>query len=218
MRQFTDQQIIVLLIEHAQWTLLLSFIAFSGGTALGLVVTVMRISPSRPWNLAGKTYTGLIQSAPLLMMLFLIFFGLPLIGINVSAWTAATVSLVLFASAFLADIWRGAIEAVSKGQWEAARSTGLSFLQTFRFVIAPQALRIALPPTVGFSVQVVKGTALTSIIGFVELTKAGTMLNNVTFRPFFVFTVVAAIYFAMCFPLSLWARHLERRLHPASTP
>lgn len=217
MRRFNDQQIITLLLEHAQWTLLLSLIAFVGGAALGLVVTVMRVAPSRPWNLAGKAYTGLIQSTPLLMMLFLIFFGLPLIGINVNAWIAAIVSLVLFTSAFLADIWRGAIEAVGKGQWEAARSTGLSFLQAFRLVIVPQALRMALPPTVGFSVQVVKGTALTSIIGFVELTKAGTMLNNVTFRPFFVFAAVAAIYFTMCFPLSLWARHLERRLHAAST-
>ena len=217
MRRFDDIQIIALLLEHAQWTLLLSLIAFAGGAVLGGVVTVMRVTQSRGWNIAGSLYTNLIQSVPLLMLLFLIFFGLPLAGINVNAWTAAIISLVLFASAFLADIWRGAIEAVSKGQWEASRSLGLSFLQTFRLVIAPQAFRMAIPPTVGFSVQVVKGTALTSIIGFVELTKAGTMLNNVTFRPFFVFAVVAAIYFALCFPLSLWARHLERRLHHAST-
>lgn len=216
MRRFDDLQIVALLLEHAQWTLLLSLIAFAGGAVLSGIVTVMRVTPSRSWNVAGSLYTNLIQSIPLLMLLFLIFFGLPLAGINVNAWTAATVSLVLFASAFLADIWRGAIEAVSKGQWEASRSLGLSFLQTFRLVIAPQALRMALPPTVGFSVQVVKGTALTSIIGFVELTKAGTMLNNVTFRPFFVFAVVAAIYFALCFPLSVWARYLERRLHRAS--
>lgn len=217
MRRFDDIQIVALLLEHAQWTLLLSLIAFVGGAVLGGIVTVMRVTPSRSWNVAGSLYTNLIQSIPLLMLLFLIFFGLPLAGINVNAWTAAIVSLVLFASAFLADIWRSAIEAVSKGQWEASRSLGLSFIQTFRLVIAPQALRMALPPTVGFSVQVVKGTALTSIIGFVELTKAGTMLNNVTFRPFFVFAVVAAIYFALCFPLSLWARNLERRLHRAST-
>lgn len=217
MRKFSDEQIVLLLLEHAQWTLLLSLIAFAGGAALGMAITVMRVSRSRGWNVAGALYTNLVQSMPLLMMLFLIFFGLPLAGIDVNAWTAAIVSLVLFASAFLADIWRGAIEAVSRGQWEASRALGLSFLQTFRFVVAPQALRMALPPTVGFSVQIVKGTALTSIIGFVELTKAGTMLNNVTFRPFFVFAVVAAIYFAMCFPLSLWARHLERRLHGAQT-
>ena len=216
MRKFSDEQIVLLLLEHAQWTLLLSLIAFAGGAAVGMAVTVMRASPSRVLNGVGIAYTSLIQSMPLLMMLFLIFFGLPLLGINVDAWTAAIVSLILFASAFLADIWRGAIESVGRGQWEASRAMGLSFLQTFRLVVAPQALRVALPPTVGFSVQVVKGTALTSIIGFVELTKAGTMLNNVTFRPFFVFAVVAVIYFAMCFPLSLWARYLERRLHGVS--
>lgn len=217
MRRFSDEQIILLLLEHAQWTALLSLIAFAGGALVGMAVTVMRVSQSRVWNGVGTTYTVLVQSMPLLMMLFLIFFGLPLAGINVDAWTAAIVSLVLFASAFLADIWRGAIEAVGRGQWEASRALGLNFIQTFRLVIAPQAVRVALAPTVGFSVQVVKGTALTSIIGFVELTKAGTMLNNVTFRPFFVFAVVAAIYFALCFPLSLWARHLERKLHGVST-
>lgn len=216
MRQFSDSQIVLLLLEHAQWTALLSLIAFAGGAVVGMAVTVMRVAPSKALNRTGMVYTALIQSVPLLMMLFLVFFGLPLAGINVDAWTAAIVSLVLFASAFLADIWRGAIEAVGKGQWEAARALGLTFLQSFRLVVAPQALRMAIPPTVGFSVQVVKGTALTSIIGFVELTKAGTMLNNVTFRPFFVFAIVAALYFAMCFPLSLWARHLERRLHGAS--
>lgn len=211
MNKFTDSQIVALLLDHAQWTLLLSVIAFLGGALLGLAVTVMRVAPSRRWNIAGALYTNLVQSMPLLMMLFLIFFGLPLAGIQVNAWTAAIVSLVLFASAFLADIWRGSIEAIPRGQWEASRALGLNFLQSFRLVVAPQAVRMAIPPTVGFSVQVVKGTALTSIIGFVELTKAGTMLNNVTFRPFFVFTIVAVIYFAICFPLSLFARYLERR-------
>ena len=119
--------------------------------------------------------------------------------------------MIVFTSAFLSDIWRGAIESVPMGQWEAARAGGMNFLKSFRLVIAPQAIRIATPPTVGFSVQVIKGTALTSIIGFVELTKAGTMLNNVTFRPFFVFGVVALTYFLICYPLSILAKHLERK-------
>ncbi len=93
----------------------------------------------------------------------------------------------MFTSAFLLDIWYGSIKALPKGQWEACRCTGLSFGQTLFRVVAPQAIRIAIAPTVGFSVQVIKGTALASIIGFVELTKAGTMLNNVTFAPFKVF-------------------------------
>lgn len=217
MRRFDELQIIELLLGAAQWTVLLSLSAFAGGAALGLVLTVMRVSPSRRAALVSRVFCDLVQSTPLLMLLFLIFFGLPLAGLDIDAWGAAITALVLFAAAFLADIWRGAIEAVDKGQWDAGRALGFGFLGTFRLVIAPQALRLATPPTVGFSVQVVKGTALTSIIGFVELTKAGTMLNNVTFKPFFVFTVVALIYFALCFPLSLTARWLERRSAQSSS-
>jgi polar amino acid transport system permease protein len=102
--------------------------------------------------------------------------------------------------------------AIPKGQWEAADSLALSFAEKLRHVIAPQALRIAVAPTVGFLVQVIKGTALASVIGFIELTKAGTMITNATFRPFTVYLVVAAIYFALCWPVSAYSRRLERKL------
>ena len=146
------------------------------------------------------------------MQLVLAFFGLGLFGINVSPWTAAALALTLYTSAYLVDIWSGSIAALPKGQWEASRCLGLNFGQTLWRVITPQALRIAIAPTVGFSVQVVKGTALASIIGFVELTKAGTMLNNVTFEPFKVFGLVALGYFLMCYPLSRYSQHLEKSL------
>jgi polar amino acid transport system permease protein len=160
-------------------------------------------------------YVQLFQGTPLLMQLFLAYFGLALLGLEVSAWTAAALALTLYASAFLTEIWRGCVAAVPRGQWEAARSLALSFGEQLRHVILPQALRIAVPPTVGFLVQVVKGTALASVIGFVELTKAGTMITNATFKPFVVYSCVALLYFALCFPVSLYARGLERRLHAA---
>jgi len=128
---------------------------------------------------------------------------------------AATMALTFWTSAFLAEIWRGCVESIPKGQWEASSSLALNYLEQMRYVILPQASRIAIAPTVGFSVQVIKGTALASIIGFVELTKAGTMLNNATFRPFLVYSLVALIYFALCFPLSLFAKKLESRLNVA---
>lgn len=212
MRQFSDWQILTLLLGAAEATVWLSLVAFLGGGLLGLLLTLARVSERRVLDLPAAGIIASVQSVPLLMLIFLCFFGLPLLGLRISPWLAACTSLVLFAAAFLADIWRSAIQAVPKGQWEAGRALGLSFLQVFALVVAPQALRLATPPTVGFSVQVVKGTALTSIIGFVELTRAGTMLNNVTFRPFFVFALVALIYFALCFPLSLASRRLERRL------
>jgi len=203
------------LLLAARWTVALSLIAFVGGGIVGLLLLVLRLSNSRPAQLAVSAYVQLFQGTPLLMQLFLAYFGMALLGFNTSAWTAAAVALTLYTSAFLAEIWRGCVAAVPRGQWEAARSLALSFGEQLRHVILPQALRIAVPPTVGFLVQVVKGTALASVIGFVELTKAGTMITNATFRPFMVYGCVALLYFALCFPVSLYARGLERRLHAA---
>ncbi|BEU04017.1 ABC transporter permease [Agarivorans sp. OAG1] len=213
MMQFTDWDILRNLLLAARWTVLLSLIAFASGGLVALLLTFMRISKNPVLSAFVKGYVELFQGTPLLMQLFVTFFGLSLIGIDVSAWSAAIIGLTLFTSAFLCEIWRGCIESLPKGQWEASRTLGLSFFQTMRYVILPQALTVAIAPTVGFSVQVVKGTALTSIIGFVELTKAGTMLNNATFQPFKVFALVAALYFLLCFPLSLYSKHLEKKLN-----
>ena len=203
------------LLLAARWTVALSLIAFVGGGLVGLLLLVLRLAPSRAGQAFVAAYVQLFQGTPLLMQLFLAYFGMALLGFNTSAWTAAAVALTLYTSAFLAEIWRGCVAAVPRGQWEAARSLALGFGEQLRHVILPQALRIAVPPTVGFLVQVVKGTALASVIGFVELTKAGSMITNATFRPFLVYGCVAVCYFVMCFPVSLWARGLERRLHAA---
>ena len=203
------------LLLAARWTVALSLIAFIGGGLVGLALLVLRLTGSRPATAFVGGYVQLFQGTPLLMQLFLAYFGIALFGINVSPWTAAAVALTLYTSAFLAEIWRGCVAAVPKGQWEAARSLALDFHEQLRHVILPQALRIAVPPTVGFLVQVVKGTALASVIGFVELTKAGTMITNATFRPFLVYGCVALLYFALCYPVSLYARGLERKLNVA---
>ena len=203
------------LLLAARWTIALSLIAFVGGGLVGLLLLVLRLSPSRAAQWAVSGYVQLFQGTPLLMQLFLSYFGMALLGFNTSAWTAAAVALTLYTSAFLAEIWRGCVAAVPRGQWEASGALALNFGEQLRHVILPQALRIAVPPTVGFLVQVVKGTALASVIGFVELTKAGTMITNATFRPFLVYGFVALFYFVLCFPVSLYARGLERRLHAA---
>ena len=128
---------------------------------------------------------------------------------------AASVCLTLYAGAYLTEIWRGCVEAVPRGQWEASASLALNLREQLRHVILPQAGRIAIAPTVGFLVQVVKGTALASVIGFIEVTKAGQMIANATFQPFIAYGLVGLMYFALCFPLSLWSRQLERRLRIA---
>jgi len=151
----------------------------------------------------------------LLMQLFITFFGLPLLGVDTTSWGAASLALTLWSSAFLAEIWRGCVDAVPRGQWEASASLAMNYLQQMRHVVLPQALRLAIAPTVGFSVQIIKGTALTSIIGFMEISKAGTIITNATFQPFTVYAMVAALYFILCWPLSRLAKHLERKLYVA---
>ncbi len=215
MTEFSVWLIIKNLLIATQWTILLSLIAFVCGGLVGVVLLFLRTSGIKPLEALVKIYIEIFQGTPLLMQLFLLFFGLALFGLELSPWAAAALALTLWTSAFLTEIWRGCVESTPKGQWEASASLALSYVEQMRYVILPQALRIAIPPTVGFSVQVIKGTALASIIGFVELTKAGTMLNNATFRPFLVYSLVALIYFALCFPLSWYARRLEGRLNAA---
>jgi polar amino acid transport system permease protein len=198
------------LLLAARWTVLLSLIAFIGGSVVGLALLLSRLAQWPGAQRAVAVYVQVFQGTPLLMQLFLAYFGLALFGINVSAWVAAGLALTFYASAYLTEIWRGCVMAIPKGQWEAADSLALSFGEKMRHVIGPQALRIAVPPTVGFLVQVIKGTALASVIGFIELTKAGTMITNATFRPFTVYACVALMYFVLCWPVSAYARKLER--------
>jgi polar amino acid transport system permease protein len=214
LREFTVNEVWYLIFA-ARWTLALTAIAFTGGGLLGLLVMVLRVLPAKPVNWLAAGYIQAIQGTPLLGQLFLFYFGLSIFGYDVSPWLAAGAALSIYASGFLAEIWRGCVQAIPKTQWEASAALGLSFLEQLRHVIMPQALRIAIPPTVGFLVQVVKNTSLASAIGFIELTRAGQIVNGATFRPFLVYVCVAAIYFAICFPLSLWSQHLERRLHVA---
>ncbi len=199
------------LIMAAQWTVLLSLIAFTGGALVGLPIALMRVSPSHALRIVAGGYIQLIQGTPLLILLFLTYFGLGILGYKLVPLVAAGLALTLYAAAFLGEIWRGCIEAVPRTQWEASDCLGLDRFQQYVYVVLPQAVRMAIPPTVGFMVQIVKNTSLASVVGFVELARAGQIVNNSTFEPFIIFCVVAAIYFAMCYPLSLASRFLERR-------
>lgn len=201
------------LLLAARWTVTLSLIAFIGGGLVGLLLLVLRLSGVRGGSRLVGAYVQVFQGTPLLMQLFLAYFGIALFGIKTSPWAAAAFALTLYTSAYLTEIWRGCVAAIPKGQWEAAQSLALNFGEQLRYVVLPQALRIAVPPTVGFLVQVIKGTALASVIGFVELTKAGSMISNATYQPFLVYACVALLYFSLCFPVSLVAQSLERKLH-----
>ncbi|WP_136807686.1 amino acid ABC transporter permease [Desulfosediminicola flagellatus] len=217
MIQFSTWDIVSNLLVGAGWTVGLSIAAFVLGSTVGMITLFARVSPKSFLQTPAKVYIEFFQDTPLLMQLFLLFFGLALIGFDISPLLTALLGLTLFTSAYLAEIWRGCVESLSTGQWEASASLAMNRWQQMRYVILPQAIRIAIPPTVGFSVQVVKGTAVTSIIGFMDITKTGTMIANATFRPLFVYGLVALGYFLICFPLSAFARHVERRMHVAHT-
>ena len=198
----------------ALWTIGLSAIAFVGGSIVGFLLALARISPSPIVRRAASVYIQIVQGTPLLVTLFLFYFGLALLGFNsVPAIISASLGLVIYSSAFLAEIWRGCLQSVPKPQWEAAECLALTPWQRMTRVILPQAMRIATAPTVGFLVQIVKNTSLASVVGFIELTQAGKIVNNSIFEPFTVFIVVACFYFAICYPLSMWSRSLERKLN-----
>jgi polar amino acid transport system permease protein len=209
---FTLWDILRNLLLATRWTVLLSAVAFVGGGLTGVLVLLLRQAGSRVLRAGAIGYIEVFQGTPLLLQLFLVYFGLPLLGLDVQPWFAAGLGLTLSASAYLAEIWRGCIAAIAPGQWDAAAALGLHRFGQFRLVILPQALRIAVAPTVGFLVQLVKMTALTSVIGFSELLKTSNVITNATFAPFTVYGLVALIYFALCFPLTVAARRLEARL------
>jgi len=201
------------LLVGALWTVGLALVAFAGGGVIGLFVAVTRVSRHRIVRNLSFLYVQIVQGTPLLIQMMLAYFGLSLLGYDLPPFAAACLAIVVYASAYFGEIWRGGILSVPKTQWEAAECLALSDAQRFWLIIVPQALRLSTPPTVGFMVQVVKNTSLASVIGVADLTYTSKLINNSTFQPFQVFVLVAALYFVMCFPLAWWSRKLEDRLN-----
>jgi polar amino acid transport system permease protein len=200
------------MLVAAQWTVLLSIIAIVGGGVLGLFVALARLCSMATLRYVALAYIQFFEATPLLMQLFLVFFGGGLLGVRFDPWTAAVIAFSLNASAFLGDIWHGSVEAVPNTQWEAANSLALSWGKTLYLVVMPQAARIAVAPTIGFLVQLIKSTSLASIIGFVELVRAGQFINNATLQPMLVYGFVGCVFFILCWPLSKFSQGLETRL------
>jgi polar amino acid transport system permease protein len=199
----------------AGWTFVLSLLAFVGSAAVGLIMATLRLSAVTAVRWTAIVYTQIVQGTPLLVWLFLLYFGVTTLGFNINAWLSVTIAFSVYGGAFLGEIWFGALKAVPKTQWEAGSSLGLSYLQQFTRIILPQSVRIAIPPTVGFAVQLIKNTSLASTIGVYELTQAGVFIAGATYRPLAVYSIVALIYLIICYPLTRWSRALERKLDVA---
>jgi polar amino acid transport system permease protein len=204
---------LIYLVQGTGWTIVLSALAFLLGGAAGFLVMLARISRIETVRRLAMVYIQIVQGIPLLIILFIVYFGLGIAGVSMPPLVAAGAALMIYCSAFLGEIWRGSVEAVARTQMEAAECLALTRWQALRDVILPQAIRIATPPTVGFMVQVIKSTSLVSVIGFVELTRAAQVVNNTIFQPFTIFGIAGVLYFALCYPLSLWSRNLERKLN-----
>ncbi|WP_421982300.1 amino acid ABC transporter permease [Roseibium sp.] len=209
------------LLDATQFTIYLSLIAFLGGGAIAMIVTAARVAPGRFLSGLSTAYTWLFQSVPLLMLLFLLGLGVPhLFSLRIDPWTAAGVALTLYTSAYLAEVWCGAIFAVPGSQHEGGKALGLTLFQIMILIILPQAVRLAIAPTIGFMVQIIKGTSLAYIIGFHDLMTVGKRWANSPVpgtQPFVIYPLMAIIYFSLCFPLSVWSRRLEKRLGSASS-
>ena len=202
---------IFFIFKGAGWTLILSAMGFIGGTILGLPIALARSSSNKWLRRISGFMVQVVQGIPLPVIMFVVYFGISVAGFDLPAIVAAGLALTAYSGAYLGEIWKGCIQAVPRTQWEAADCLALTPIQTAAYVILPQAARIAIPPTVGFLVQIVKNSSYAVVIGVFDLTYSSRVVNNSTFEPFLVFTIAAIIYFAMCYPLSSLASRLERK-------
>jgi polar amino acid transport system permease protein len=192
-------------------TLQISALALVLTVVFGLIVAILRRSNSIAGDALSRVYIEAIRNTPLLVQLYIFYFILsPILGID-RFWTGV-LCLAVFEGAFAAEIFRAGIEAVPKGQWEAARSMGLRPAQIYRFVVLPQALRLVLPPLTGLAVSLVKHSAIVSVIAVFDLTNEGRNVIADTFMTFEIWLVVAALYLAVTVTMSLGVRLLETRL------
>lgn len=193
-------------------TLLLGISSFLIGSVLGLGITLARLSRFRALRYLAVGYVSVVRGTPLLIQILLIYFGLPQLGVVISPIPAAIIALAMNGSAYLSENFRAGILAVHRGQSEAAHSLSMSYSQTMRRVILPQATRIALPPVGSRFIALMKDTSLASVITVFELTRLANMIGSATFQYIEMFALIAAVYWAINATFSIGQELLERRL------
>lgn len=206
---------LLFILKGAGWTILLAGMGFIGGAVVGVPLALARSRGGRVLRAVTGAYVQLVQGVPLPVIMFVVYFGLSVTGFDLPALVAAGIAMTAYSSAYLGEIWKGCIQAVPRTQWEAAECLALTPLQRAVYVVLPQAARIAVAPTVGFLVQIVKNSSYAVVIGFFDLTYSARVVNNSTFKPFVVFSIAAVLYFAICYPLSSLSYRLERRFNKA---
>jgi putative glutamine transport system permease protein len=192
-------------IEASLLALVLAF-------AIGVIIAVFRIAPIKPLNWFGAAYVEFIRNVPLLITVFLFYAGLPVLGINMSGFASGSLGLAVYTGAFIAEAIRAGILAVPKGQMEAARSSGLTYMQAMRFVVLPQAIKIVIPPLGNQFLNLVKNSSILGIVAGLDLMYHGDLINSDTFDVFSTYIFVGMFYLSLTIPLSLFVGWLERRL------
>ena len=193
-------------------TVQVSGLSLIGGTVIGLVAGVLRTRNFKPVRVVIAAYVDVVRGTPYLVQIFIFFFILPEWGLQMDAFTAAVLSLTLYAGAYICEIVAGGIEAVPEGQWEAAKASGFNWLQQMRLIILPQALRTILPPLVGQYVLLIKDSSIVSVIGLTDVTRVGWLTVQRVPEGIMVFGLVGALYFCVCYPLIQLSGWFERRL------
>ncbi len=194
-------------------TLLYTVTTVAVGLVIGLGVGVLRVIGPRWASVPLRAYIELFRCTPLLVQIVWMYYALPvLIGVDMSAGTACFLTLSLYAGAFYAEIFRGGIEAIDKGQWEAGRAIGMRSGRIFRRIVLPQAVQVMIPSFSNQTILQLKNTSLVSVVAVGDLLYQGTVITAASYRPLEVYTVVAVMYFAVLFPLTLLASRVERRM------
>ena len=203
---------IPLLAEGIVVTLQVSAIAAVLGLLLGVICGLGALSRSRPVRWIVTAYVDFIRGTPLLIQIFLVFFALPMVGIRFDEFWAGVIALSLNAAAFVAEVVRGGVGSIEKGQTEAAKAIGMRHSQILVFILLPQAYRQMVPPLTNELISLVKNSSLLSVISVYELTRAGQAIISVHFVPFEIYTLLALYYYALIKALSWLSTQLERRL------
>ena len=198
------------LLSGLKFTLALACLVIILGTFLGIVLGLFKLSKSPIVRYPAGFVIEITRDTPIIMQMFFIFFGLPALGIRLNTFPSAALAMSLFAAGNTAEIVRGAIDSLPMGQFDAAKSLGMNYLQMMIYVIIPQALRRMIPPMMGLFTTLIKDTSLAAIIGAFELTRAGQEVIERTFHSLEIYLVVAAFYFVICYPLSYYTRRVEK--------
>jgi cystine transport system permease protein len=196
-----------------QFTVPLTILSFAFGLALGFIVALIRLFAAAPFGLVVRFYVWIIRGTPLLVQLFLIFYGLPSLGIVLDAFPAALIGFTLNIGAYTSEVIRAVLSSVPKGQWEAAYSIGMTWVQAMRRIILPQAGRIAVPPLSNTFISLVKDTSLAAAITVPEMFQAAQRIVAVTYEPLILYIEAAILYLAMSSVLSAMQTRLEVRLN-----